>query len=167
MMKQVNKEYLFQYDDEFERRLIDVARRVEDWNSVFEFFSLPLTDSIVASEKFCHCPSCRNSGIQLSLVAPRYPSWRCRNQCHVNVGGMNFVSLITLFDQRSPKEILDIVETRFARKVPAKKSTGKIRPVPSKKPNRVTPKKKTAPVSSRAYSHLEGALFPTKHPQKA
>jgi hypothetical protein len=92
-------------------------------------------------------------------VAPRYPSWRCQRQCHVNVGGMNFVSLITLFDERSPKEILDIIDTRFARKVPSKKSNGKVKPVPSKKS---TGKVRPTPAKATRYCALDGAIYPTQ-----
>jgi hypothetical protein len=166
----MNASYLFQVNDPaFESEMASVATRVQDWKAVLEYFSIKHEPSMMEGELLLSCPRCKGSRIYLNLNKHRFPKFTCNGLCHITCG-QSIVSLINQFHpEMSPTEILSTIQSSFvphaARKVQPKKSK-KVQPKKAV-PTRQTKPAKATPAKATRYGELDGALFPTKHPQKA
>ena len=157
--------YLFMYDDRLFSRLTRLCKEIKDWDSILEdLFEIPFTTTAIPTERFMSCGHCgHHESIRLKLDSRRFPTWRCNSLCHSSLQD-NIISLLCLFTDKSPLEVLDVLENKYipdiaaARKVapvsPKKVSPKKTKAVPAKKG------KGTAPKSSRIDS-IAGAIFKT------
>ncbi len=105
--------YLLQYTDEFLSRLTKVCREINDWDEVLERFEIPFRDFAIPTERFMSCGHCgHHESIRLNLASPRYPKWACDSLCHNSLQN-NIVSLLCLFTDKSPLEVLQLLENKY------------------------------------------------------